>query len=53
MSARTLNPFSADALDANRRGELSDGQLRGFRALSAYRRQNALSIAAFLTRDCR
>ena len=43
-----LNPFHPDAIDANRRGELSGEQLRDFRALSGYRRRSALSSAAFL-----
>jgi hypothetical protein len=43
-----MNPFPPDALDANRRGDLSDEQLRGFGALSRYRRRDSLSIAAFL-----
>jgi hypothetical protein len=41
-------PFASDALEANRRGELSDKQLLGFGALSRYQRRNALTIAAFL-----
>jgi hypothetical protein len=47
MPATSLDLFPPDALEANRRGELSDKQLRGVRAFSRYRRRNALSIAAF------
>ena len=43
-----VSPFSPEALEANRRGELSNDQRRNFGALSRYRRRNALSIAAFL-----
>jgi hypothetical protein len=42
------NPFPSDALEANRRGELSDAQRRGFGALSRYRRKSELSTAGFL-----
>jgi hypothetical protein len=42
------NPFPPDALEANRRGELSDAQRRGFGALSGYQRRNDFSIAGFL-----
>lgn len=48
MSVNALNPFPPDALDANRRGELTDEQLRGFRGLSQYRRKSELSTAGFL-----
>ncbi len=48
MSATVLGPFPADALDANRRGELSDSQRRGFGSLSGSNRRGALSSAAFL-----
>jgi hypothetical protein len=48
MLDSTLGPFPADALDANRRGELSESQRRGFGALSARNRRSALSGAAFL-----
>ncbi len=48
MAAGNSTTFSPDALDANRRGELSDAQLRGFRALSRDRRKSALTSAAFL-----
>jgi hypothetical protein len=42
------NPFPADALDANRLGELTDKQRQNLGALSSDRRRNTLSIAAFL-----
>ena len=48
MSVNSFNPFPPEALDANRRGALSDAQRRGFGALSRYRRRSALSSAAFL-----
>jgi hypothetical protein len=48
MPAASLIPLPSDALEANRRGELSDKQLLGFRARSRYQRRNALTIAAFL-----
>ncbi len=48
MPATVLQPFPADALDANRRGELSESQRRGFGALSGHNRRSALSGAAFL-----
>jgi hypothetical protein len=48
MAADNSNALSPDALVANQRGELSDAQLRGFRALSRDRRKSALSSAAFL-----
>jgi hypothetical protein len=48
MPAAPLDPFQQDALDANRRGMLSDRQLRGFRAMSASNRRSALSTAALL-----
>jgi len=43
------NPFPTDALDANRRGELTDLQRRNLGAQSRYRRRNAITIALFLT----
>ncbi len=43
------NPFPIDALDANRRGQLTDKQRENLGALAAFRRRNALTIAAFLT----
>jgi hypothetical protein len=43
------DPFPADALAVNRRGELSDQQRRGFGALASCRRRNGLTIAAFFT----
>ncbi len=47
--ARTLaDVFMPEALDANRRGELADAQLRGFRGLSRDRRKSALGSAALL-----
>jgi hypothetical protein len=48
MSSNALNPFPPDALDANRRGELTDAQLRAFRGLSRIRRKGALDIAGTL-----
>jgi hypothetical protein len=48
MPVPALNPFPLDALEANRRGELSEEQRRGFGALSGSRRRSALSSAAFL-----
>lgn len=46
---RTLaDVFMPEALDANRRGDLTDAQLRGFRGLSHYRRKSALGSAALL-----
>jgi hypothetical protein len=44
-----VNPFPPDALEANRRGELSEAQRRGFGALSRDRRRSGLSSAAFFT----
>lgn len=44
----TESPLSADALDANRRGELSADQRHGFGALAASQRRSALSAAALL-----
>jgi hypothetical protein len=40
--------FPLEALDANRRGELTDQQRRGLGALSRYRRRNGITVAAFL-----
>jgi hypothetical protein len=48
MAATPQSPFRSDALDANRRGELSDEQLRGYRALSWSKRRSSLSTAAYL-----
>src|SRR5271166_3763537 len=48
MSDNALNPFPPEALEANRRGELTDTQLRAFRGLSGYRRKSALRAAGFL-----
>ncbi len=48
MPGTVLDPFPADALEANRRGELSESQRRGFGALSGSNRRSALSSAAFL-----
>ncbi|HEY1305677.1 MAG TPA: hypothetical protein VGF24_19115 [Vicinamibacterales bacterium] len=45
MPSNTSYPL--DGLDANRRGELSDSQLRGFRGLSRSNRRSNLSSAAF------
>ena len=42
------NPLSAEALAANRAGELSSDQRESFDALSRNQRRNLLSIAAFL-----
>jgi hypothetical protein len=44
-----FDPFPADALDANRRGALSEAQQKGFAALATSRRKSALSGAGFLT----
>jgi len=48
MSRTPADVFQAEALDANRRGELTDAQLRGFGKLSGYNRRSAFSSAAFL-----
>jgi hypothetical protein len=48
MAASILNSFQPDALEANRRGELTERQRQGFTALARYSRRNAFSIAAFL-----
>ena len=48
MPITPSNPFVPDALEANRRGELTEKQRHGFGALSGYQRRNDLSIAAFL-----
>lgn len=48
MPAAPPDPFPADALETNRRGELSDSQRRGFGALSASNRRSALSSAGLL-----
>jgi hypothetical protein len=48
MSVPTVNPFPADALDANRQGQLSDAQRRGFGGLAASNRRSALSSAGLL-----
>lgn len=48
MAGSAAHPFPPDALDANRRGELSDDQRSGFGALAGYRRRSALSSAALL-----
>ncbi len=42
----TANAFQPDALEANRRGELTDSQRHGFRAQSSSDRRSALSLAA-------
>ncbi len=41
-------PFPPDALEANRRGELTQTQVQGFSELSRYQRRNGLKIAAWL-----
>lgn len=43
-----FDPFPEDALDANRRGALSDRQTRGFGAASASRHRSAFGSAALL-----
>jgi hypothetical protein len=48
MPLTTLNALRPDALDANRRGELSEVQRRNFGALSRNRRKSQLSSAALL-----
>lgn len=48
MPRTPVDVFQAEALDANRRGELTDAQLRGFRKLAWHNRRSALSSAAFL-----
>jgi hypothetical protein len=48
MPVTRFNPFPPEALEANRRGELSEAQRRGFGALSGSQRRSALSSAAFL-----
>jgi hypothetical protein len=48
MSVNAANPFPPDALEANRRGQLTDPQLRGLRSLSRYRRKSQLKAAGFL-----
>jgi len=40
--------FPPEALEANRRGQLTDAQLQGFRGLSRYRRKDQLSWAGYL-----
>jgi hypothetical protein len=49
-SAVTTQPqvFAADALEANRRGELTDAQRQRFQGLSSYRRKDQLRVAALL-----
>jgi hypothetical protein len=47
MSVLTQNTFQPDAFEANRRGELSERQLQGLRALSRSRRRSALGSAAY------
>ncbi len=47
MPVTTVNPFPLEALEANRRGELSAVQLQNLQAQSRFRRRNELSIAAF------
>ncbi len=47
MSAPTQNMFQPDAFETNRRGELSERQLQGLRALSRSRRRSALGNAAY------
>jgi membrane protein implicated in regulation of membrane protease activity len=42
------DPFSPDSIAANRRGELSDGQRRGFGALAASNHRSAFGSAALL-----
>ena len=44
----TANAFMPEALEANRRNELTDVQARNFGALARDRRKSALSSAAFL-----
>jgi len=46
--------FPPEALEANRRGQLTDAQLQGFRGLSRYRRKDQLSWAGYLVggADC-
>ncbi|HTJ23876.1 MAG TPA: hypothetical protein VL383_15840 [Gemmatimonadaceae bacterium] len=48
MSRTRRDVFTPEALDANRRGELTDAQLRGFRGLSRYRHKSAFGSAALL-----
>jgi len=47
MPAPTQNMFQPDAFETNRRGELSERQLQGLRALSRSRRRSALGNAAY------
>jgi hypothetical protein len=47
MPVTTVNLFPLDALEANRRGELSAVQLQNLQAQSRFRRRNELSMAAF------
>ena len=49
--SRVLSPvncFPPDVLEANRRGELTDQQRKGFTAMAHSAQRNALSSAAFL-----
>ncbi len=48
MCTNAGSPFPPDALEANRRGKLSDAQCQRIRGLSRRRRKGALSIAGFL-----
>ena len=48
MPRTPMDVFQAEALDANRRGQLTDAQLRGFRKLAWNNRRSALSSAGFL-----
>lgn len=48
MSHTRPDVFTPEALGANRRGELTDAQLRGFRGLSRSRRKSAFGSAALL-----
>ena len=48
MSTNALGPFRPEALEANRRGELTDVQLRSFGSLSRRRRKSARGTAGLL-----
>ncbi len=48
MPSSTFSSFPAEALEANRRGELSESQRRGFGALSGSNRRGALGSAGLL-----
>jgi hypothetical protein len=48
MTVNAPNPFPADALEANRRGQLTNAQLQGLRHLAQSRRRSGVRIAAVL-----